>query len=118
VHAPATAKAARPTEGTVSLAAPPPGAPATGGAIPLHVRTQVAPQLPQKARDQGVKSGHVTVVLRVDPEGRVQRVELVDAKPPETYDTAMEQAFSQWTFDPPGVWGRMTVDIDIVPPHP
>ncbi len=55
-------------------------------------------------------------VPHVDPQGKVQRVELVSATPPEAYDSAMEAAFSQWTFDPPGVAGRMTVDIDIVPP--
>jgi TonB family protein len=110
-------KAAHAAGATVSLAPVPPVRPDLGVAIPLHVRTQVAPQLPKSARDKGVKSGHVAVVLHVDPQGKVQRVELVEAKPPEAYDAAMEQAFSQWTFDPPGVWGRMSVDIDIVPPH-
>jgi len=113
---PLAAKAAPPRDDAVSLGEFPPGRAPIGAVVQLQVRTQVAPLLPRAARDLGVKSGHVVVVLHVDPQGKVQRVELVSATPPEAYDSAMEAAFSQWTFDPPGVAGRMTVDIDIVPP--
>jgi protein TonB len=87
----------------------------TGGA--LHVRKQVAPEIPKVVRDRGITSGHVSVVLHVDPQGRVERVELLSATPADVYDRNMEQVFTQWLFEPLGIPGRMTVDIDIRPPR-
>jgi len=81
----------------------------------LHVRSQVTPEIPQKAKDLGVKSGRVVVILHVDPRGTVERVELDSADPPQMYDQEMQQAFEKWTFDPPGVEGRMTVQVDVAP---
>jgi protein TonB len=81
----------------------------------MHVRTQVMPQLPQLAKALGIEKGHVVVVLHVDPRGTVERVELVEATPPQVYDQAMEQAFRQWTFDPLGVPGRMKIEIEVKP---
>lgn len=117
--APAAASASAP----LAIAAP--GAPAPtsvsvptpdgAGTATLHVRTQVTPQMPQKAKDLGIDSGKVVVVLHVDPKGSVERVELVSATPPEVYDAAMEQAFQKWTFDPLGIPGRMTVEVEIRP---
>jgi TonB family protein len=83
----------------------------------LHVRTQVAPELPKAARDLGIKSGHAVVVLHVDARGTVERVELVSATPAQVYDDQMQRAFEQWSFDPPGVPGRMTVQVDLVAPR-
>jgi TonB family protein len=74
------------------------------------------PQLPQQAKALGIGSGHVAVVLHVNPQGTVDQVELVSATPPQVYDSAMEQAFHQWTFDPLGIPGRMTVEVEVAPP--
>jgi TonB family protein len=106
------------TGAEASLPPPAPARPApesAGGIVNLHVRNQVMPQLPQLAKALGIESGHVVVVLHVNPQGTVERVELVSATPPQVYDQAMQDAFSQWTFDPPGVTGRMTVDVTVKP---
>lgn len=110
-------EAARPAPQAIAAAGPPAPSPALSSAGPeLHVRTQVTPRIPQSQRDLGVTSGRVVVVLHVKPDGTVERVELVSATPPEVCDQEMLRAFGQWTFDPPGVRGRMTVQVDIVPP--
>ena len=83
----------------------------------MHVRTQVAPEIPQAVRNRGITSGHVAVVLHVRPDGLVERVELLGASPQDVYDQAMMEAFAQWTFDPPGIPGRMTIDVDLRPPQ-
>ncbi len=116
------ADATRPLEKDVSTAAAragtdahAPASEATSGPT-LHVRNQVMPQLPRLAEALGIVTGHVVVVLRVNPHGTVDRVELVSATPPQVYDQAMEEAFRQWTFDALGVPGRMTVEIEVKPP--
>ena len=83
----------------------------------LQVRNQFTPEIPRAVRDRGITSGHVAVVLHVDPQGNVERVELVSASPPDVYDKDMERVFGKWTFDPLGIPGRMTVDVDIRPPR-
>ena len=102
---------AAPSDPTAVVAAPVPAAHS------LRIRTQIAPEIPKAVRDRGITSGHVAVVLHVDTQGRVERVELLSAEPPDVYDREMEQAFGGWLFEPPGIPGRMTVDIDIRPPH-
>jgi TonB family protein len=92
-------------------------APMAPKAPSLHVRNQVMPQLPKLALNLGIASGHVVVLLHVNPDGTVERVELVSATPPQVYDAAMERAFQQWTFDPLGIPGRMTVEIEVRPPR-
>jgi TonB family protein len=107
---------AKPQPEVVASPVPSEPSPATASpAIALHVRSQVTPQIPQKARDLGIKSGHVVVILDVAPKGTVERVELVSASPPQMYDQEMQQTFEKWTFDPPGVHGRMTVQVDVAP---
>ena len=114
---------------SVENAVRPSSAPASGNAAPssgteavlsktpvLHVRSQVTPQLPQLAKALGIVGGHVVVVLHVNPQGTVDRVELVSATPPQIYDQEMERAFAKWTFDPLGIPGRMTVEVEVAPP--
>jgi len=108
-------QAARP--GPDAAAAPPPEPSAAPASAPpvLHVRSQVTPQIPQQAKDLGIKSGHIVVTLLVKPDGTVDRVELVSATAPQMYDQEMQQTFEKWTFDPTAGGGRMTVQVDIVP---
>ena len=128
-EASAPAAAASPSVVPATAAGPSPNAmaapsdPTSAGAAPapaehgLRIRTQIAPEIPTTVRDRGITSGHVAVVLHVDTLGRVERVELLSADPPDVYDKNMEQAFGAWLFEPPGIPGRMTVDIDIRPPQ-
>jgi TonB family protein len=89
--------------------------PAPALAPVLHVRNQVMPRIPKLATDLGIDTGRVVVVLHVNPKGTVERVELVSATPPQVYDQDMQQVFEKWTFDPLGVPGRMTVQVDLAP---
>jgi protein TonB len=82
------------------------------------VRYQVMPKLPSRAQELGIKSGHAVVLLHVTAQGAVELVELVSATPPQIYDDEMKEAFEQWTFEPPGVPGRMTVEVDLTGPPP
>jgi TonB family protein len=79
----------------------------------LQIHSQFTPQISQQAKDLGITAGRVEVVLFVSPHGGVERVELVSATPPEVYDDEMRRVFEKWTFEPPGVPGRMTVRLDI-----
>jgi TonB family protein len=101
----------------VASTSAPAAAPPSGAHHALHVRNQYTPEIPKPVRDRGINSGHVAVVLHVDPQGRVERVELLSATPPDVYDREMERSFGRWTFDPLGIPGRMTVDVDIRPPQ-
>jgi TonB family protein len=117
--APATAAAAdaRPAPATpAGVDAHAPAAPAP--TRELHVRYQVMPKLPSRAQELGIKSGHAVVLLHVTAQGAVELVELVSATPPQIYDDEMKEAFEQWTFEPPGVPGRMTVEVDLTGPPP
>ena len=108
-------QAARPSQDAVA-APPPEPLPAAASTPPvLHVRSQATPQIPQQAKDLGIKSGLVVVTLLVKPDGTVDRVELVSATPPQMYDQEMQHTFEKWTFDPTAGGGRMTVQVDIVP---
>ncbi len=124
--APASAPAPAPAPAT-ARAAPPPAArspgrlalapvPAIAALAPvpfrkLTVRRQITPLLPKAARDMGITSGRVVVVLQVNPGGTVDHVDLVSATPPQVYDEDMQMAFEEWTFEPLGIPGRMTVEV-------
>ena len=95
-------------------ATPPGASPASGM---LHVLAQYTPEIPKAVRDRGITSGHVSVVLHVGPQGGVERVELISATPPDVYDQDMAQVFGKWRFEPLGIPGRMTVDVNIRPPQ-
>ncbi len=82
----------------------------------LHVRDRVVPPLPARARRAGVDGGTVVARLHVTPEGRVERVDLVSAKPAQVYDESVRLALLKWVFDPPGRSAEMTVELDFRPP--
>jgi TonB family protein len=115
--APEAPASAAPVAAAPRPATPAPAAVRAPTGPTLHVRNQVMPELPQIAKALGISTGHVVVVLHVDPQGTVERVERVSVTPPEIYDDAMEQAFSRWTFDPLGIPGRMTVEVEVKPPR-
>lgn len=116
VAPPAAAAVAVPAAGKSAVAAPATAKAAVAQSGALHIRNQVMPELPEVAKAMGIASGKVVVVLHVNPKGLVERVEPVSATPPEIYDAAMEAAFAQWTFDPLGIPGRMTVEVEVKPP--
>jgi TonB family protein len=89
--------------------------PSPAPAFALHVREQFMPEIPKQAKELGIDTGSVVVVLHVNPKGTVDSVELVSATPPQVYDEDMRQVFEKWTFDPPGRPGRMTIEVQIRP---
>jgi protein TonB len=128
--APATATtspAAAANSGSQQPAAQPPASAAGAGSQSnlqrppsgheLRILHQEMLELPQAAKDLGIGTGHVEVLLHVNAQGTVEQVELIHADPPQVYDQAMAQAFGRWTFEPPGVPGRMTVEVEVTPPE-
>jgi len=91
------------------------GAP-TPGVAPavsiLHVRSRVLPTISKRALQSGVYAGHAVVRLHVNSSGRVERVELVSASPPEVYGPDVQQALEQWTFEPPSNPAQFTLELD------
>ncbi len=109
--APQAAVAPAPASAPVATAAPADAArPAT-----LHPRDRVLPQLSRRARRAGVDSGRLVVRLHVTPRGTVERVEVVNANPPQIYDIEVQQSLMKWTFDPPGKSAVFPLELDFKP---
>jgi len=51
----------------------------------------------------------------VTAEGNVDRVEIVEATPPQVFDEEVRRALSTWTFDPPGRATDTTIKVVFKP---
>lgn len=71
---------------------------------PLTPVVQVPPIYPIRAKRMGIE-GNVTVTFTVSREGRVENVDIVDANPPDVFETAVIRCVSRWRFKPPTVEG-------------
>ena len=106
VVAPAPAAPA-PTQ--VASAAPAPAAKAAPNTKPIF-REQ--PEFPREATSNGVDSGVVKARMTVDESGRVQKVEIIEAKPKRVFDRAVVAALSKWRFQPAGSGFSVETEID------
>lgn len=88
--------------GAVGVPSPPPPEQADQAAVP---RERPAPRYPDVARRRGIE-GYVVVRMRVDADGRVSDVVVVDAKPPGVFDLAAKQAARRYTFQPARTGGE------------
>lgn len=59
----------------------------------------VAPQYPLEPLRNGIE-GRVVLSVTVGPDGRVLQVEILDSKPPRTFDRSAAKAASKWKFTP------------------
>ena len=99
VDASASGSATTSTEPAPAAAAT---APAPEAPVVLHARSREMPGLSRRARRAGITAGTLTVRLHVTATGTVEKVDVVQATPPQIYDSDVEQILMRWTFDPPG----------------
>jgi len=90
--------------------------PASASAAPvLRVRSRVLPEIARRARRAGIDVGTLLARLYVNSKGTVDRVEILEAKPPEIVDGDVKDALSQWTFEPPGVPAQKEIQFNFKP---
>ena len=74
---------------------------------------RIEPVYPYRAQQAGIE-GAVTLRFRVDAEGRVQDVEVVEAKPKRQFERAAIQAINKWRYQPrPGASDKLVQVITL-----
>lgn len=74
---------------------------------------RVEPVYPYRAQQAGIE-GSVTLRFTVDAEGRVQDVEVIEAKPKRQFERAAIQAISKWRYQPrPGATDKLVQTINL-----
>jgi TonB family protein len=66
------------------------------------------PEFPIAARLSGIE-GWVTVNYKIEENGRVSDVQIVDAKPRKVFESAVRKAVRNWRFEPLIIDGQATV---------
>jgi protein TonB len=95
-----------------------PAAPAAPRVEPvrLHARRHDPPRYPSRLLERdNVPEGRVLARIWVTAEGSVDRVEIVEATPPQVFDEEVRRALSTWTFDPPGRATDTTIRVVFKP---
>ncbi|MBV8656948.1 MAG: energy transducer TonB [Burkholderiales bacterium] len=70
------------------------------------------PEFPREAATNGVDSGVVRARMSVDENGRVLKVDIVEAKPKHVFDRAVVAALSKWRFQPASSGFSVETEID------
>lgn len=68
-------------------------------------RRRVQPKLPRRAVAKGIE-GYVLLNVLIDERGAVERVRVLEAKPPGLFEQAATDAIKQWQFDPATYQGQ------------
>ena len=107
----------KPPPGPPPKAAPAPQAPPAPPAPVVRKNLQpvgeiVRPVFPRQAIRDGIQSGNVVAHLVIRPDGSVQEVRIIRARPPRIFDREVVRALSQWRFAPEPVGFIGEVDID------
>ncbi|MGD8562007.1 MAG: energy transducer TonB [Desulfarculaceae bacterium] len=80
------------------------------------VKAQVPPMYPYHAKRQGIE-GMVSVRFLVDSKGRVSKLSIIKADPPNVFENAVRRSLLRWSFRPGYKDGRPVdtwVETDIV----
>ncbi len=72
---------------------------------PVSLEVRVPPVYPIRARERRIE-GWVKIKLLVDQAGRVDHVQIIEAKPPGYFEHSVLQCVRKWKFTPPAVSGR------------
>lgn len=77
------------------------------GMVPVH---RVAPNYPLQARRSGIE-GVVVAYLHVNPDGSVERVQIISATPRGVFEREVSKVLMQWRFapEPVGFVGEVEV---------
>ncbi|CAM4074425.1 energy transducer TonB [Aeromonas bestiarum] len=74
---------------------------------------RIEPVYPYRAQQAGIE-GAVTLRFSVDAEGRVQDVEVIEAKPKRQFERAAIQAINKWRYQPrPGASDKLVQVITL-----
>jgi len=74
---------------------------------------RIEPVYPYRAQQSGIE-GFVTLRFSVNPEGGVQDVEVVEAKPKRQFERAAIQAINKWRYQPrPGATDKLVQVITL-----
>jgi protein TonB len=74
---------------------------------------RVEPVYPYRAQQAGIE-GSVTVRFTINSEGRVENVEVIEAKPKRQFERAAIQAVSKWRYQPrPGATDKLEQVINL-----
>jgi protein TonB len=101
-------------ETQLALAAPAPQQPASD-LVTLHPLRHDPPQFPASALPDGIVESQVRVRLWVTPDGKVDQVDIIEAKPARVLDDEVRRALSLWTFEPPGRPTEEVIDLTLKP---
>jgi periplasmic protein TonB len=69
------------------------------------------PEFPSEANRAGFDEGRLKVRLSVEPNGEVNRVEVIDAVPRRVFDRATVRALSQWRYAATGTPRVLEIDV-------
>ncbi len=76
-------------------------------------------QYPRRLRDQGVE-GYVVLSLLINKVGGIERIKVIESKPPGAFDDAAKAGIRQWKFqagtyqgEPVKVWVRQKIRFDL-----
>lgn len=94
------------------VAAAPAAQAAAAADSPARILSREDPSFPREAVQAGVSQGTVKARMTIDAQGRVTRVDIVDATPRRVFDRAVRTALSNWRFDA-GREGR-TAETEVV----
>lgn len=64
------------------------------------VLKKVPPDFPREAASKGISTGIVTARLSIEADGKVSKVEIIEADPKRVFDRAVTQALMEWKFEP------------------
>ena len=85
-------------------------------ALPAHANLsptkRVDPQYPAEAARNGTE-GFVEVEFTVTPDGKVDSVSVVNARPSRVFEAAAVRAVKQWEFAPGGGRGKVRLDFKL-----
>ncbi|HEU0203237.1 MAG TPA: TonB family protein [Burkholderiaceae bacterium] len=97
--------------GAAEFVAPAPASEAPAPLPELRAIEQPKPQFPRDAARAGVAEGRIVARLHVNAAGAVTDVQILESRPPRTFDSEVRRALSQWRYEPPGQPRQTAVEL-------
>jgi len=66
---------------------------------------QVPPKFPSRAKDRGIE-GQVVLSLLINETGAIERMKVLESKPPGVFEESAKEAVRQWRFTPATYQGK------------
>jgi TonB family protein len=78
---------------------------------PLRPIDRPQPQFPASAAKDGVRDGRVLAQVTVNSDGRIGRVDIIEAQPRNVFDGEVRRVLANWRYEAPGEARRTTVEF-------